>query len=101
MEPVKKLEAIIASWPEISAHPHQFSTREFRFKKAEVGHVHDGGMVDIPFPRTVHDALLEEGLAEQHPWVRRFRLGYLSHSKRPGCTACRLADAVVVFPLCA
>jgi Family of unknown function (DUF5519) len=69
MEPVKKLEDIVTSWPEISAHPHQFSAREFRFKKAEVGHVHDGGIVDIPFPRTVHDALLEEGLAEVHPWV--------------------------------
>jgi Family of unknown function (DUF5519) len=69
LEPVKKLEEIVMSWPEISCHPHQFSAREFRFKKAEVGHVHDGGMVDIPFPRTVHDALLEEGLAEEHPWV--------------------------------
>ena len=69
MEPVKKLEEIVSSWPEISAHPHQFSAREFRFKKAEVGHVHEGGIVDIPFPRTVHDALLEEGLAEEHLWV--------------------------------
>jgi hypothetical protein len=69
MEPVKKLEEIVTSWPEISAHPHQFSAREFRFKKAEVGHVHEGGIVDIPFPRTVHDALLEEGLAEEHLWV--------------------------------
>jgi Family of unknown function (DUF5519) len=69
MEPVKKLEAIITSWPEISVHPHQFSAREFRFGKAEVGHVHDGGIVDIPFPRPIRDALLAEGLAEEHHWV--------------------------------
>jgi hypothetical protein len=50
-------------------HPHQFSAREFRFGKAEVGHVHDGGIVDIPFPRSIHGALLAEGLAEEHPWV--------------------------------
>jgi|SRR5258708_18743919 len=34
-----------------------------------VGHVHLGGTVDIPFPRAVRDALLAEGLAEEHRWV--------------------------------
>jgi hypothetical protein len=31
--------------------------------------VHTGGIVDIPFPRSVHDALLADGLAEEHRWV--------------------------------
>jgi hypothetical protein len=31
--------------------------------------VHTGGIVDIPFPRSIRDALLEEGLAEEHHWV--------------------------------
>jgi hypothetical protein len=31
--------------------------------------VHTGGSVDIPFPRPVRDALLAEGLAEEHRWV--------------------------------
>jgi hypothetical protein len=31
--------------------------------------VHTGGIVDIPFPRSVRDALLTEGLAEEHRWV--------------------------------
>ena len=69
MRQLKKLEDTVSSWPQITVHPHQFSAREFRFGKAEVGHVHDGGIVDIPFPRTVRDALLAEGLAEEHPWV--------------------------------
>lgn len=62
------LEDTVSSWPQISVHPHQFSAREFRFGKAEVGHVHDGGIVDIPFPRSLRDALLAEGLAEEHHW---------------------------------
>jgi hypothetical protein len=66
---LKKLEDTVSSWPQVSVHPHQFSAREFRFGKAEVGHVHDGGIVDIPFPRSVRDALLEEGLAVEHHWV--------------------------------
>jgi hypothetical protein len=69
MQQLKNLEDIVASWPQISVHPHRFSAREFRFGNAEVGHVHDGGIVDIPFPRSVRDALLAEGLAEEHQWV--------------------------------
>jgi Luciferase len=66
---MKKLEREIASWPGVSAHPHRFGGREFRFGNAEVGHVHMGGVVDIPFPRAMRDALLAEGFAEEHHWV--------------------------------
>ncbi|MGA7632280.1 MAG: luciferase family protein, partial [Terriglobales bacterium] len=34
-----------------------------------VGHMHEGGIVDIPFPRAVRNLLLASGLAEQHRWV--------------------------------
>jgi hypothetical protein len=63
------LKQEISSWPGISAHSHQFAAREYRFGKAEVGHVHFWGDVDIPFPRSVHDYLLDHILAVQHRWV--------------------------------
>src|SRR5712675_3403397 len=66
---LKELEDGVASWPRISVHSHRFGGREFRFANAEVGHVHHGGIVDIPFPRSVRDALLAEKLAEEHRWV--------------------------------
>jgi luciferase-like monooxygenase len=66
---VKRLEAEISTWPHISIHPHRFGGREFQFGSAEVGHVHTGGIVDIPFPRSIHEALLTENLAEEHRWV--------------------------------
>ena len=69
MKHLKRLEEEVAAWPQISVHAHRFGGREFRFGSAEVGHVHQGGMVDIPFPRSVRDALLAEGLAEEHRWV--------------------------------
>src|SRR5438270_13453169 len=69
MHALKSLENIVASWPRISVHPHRFGGREFRFANAEVGHVHDGGIVDIPFPRSVRNELLKENLAEEHRWV--------------------------------
>ena len=69
MEQWKKLVEEVAVWPHISVEPHRFGGKEFRFGSAEVGHVHTDGMVDIPFPRPVRDALLDEGLAEEHHWV--------------------------------
>ena len=64
-----RLEAELSGWPNVSIHPHRFGGREFRVGKAEIGHVHVGGVVDIPFPRGIHDVLLAQGLAEEHRWV--------------------------------
>jgi hypothetical protein len=61
---VKKLEQGVSGWQHASVHPHRFGGMEFRFGDAEVGHVHTNGIVDIPFPRSVRDALLADGLAE-------------------------------------
>ena len=69
MQSLKELEDTVASWPRISVHSHRFGGREFRVANAEVGHVHQGGIVDIPFPRSIRDALLTEGLADEHRWV--------------------------------
>lgn len=66
---LKMLEEEVSAWPSISVHPHRFGGKEFLFGSAEVGHVHEGGIVDIPFPRAVRNALLASGLAEQHHWV--------------------------------
>jgi hypothetical protein len=63
-----EVEQQLLSWPEVSVHPHRFGG-QFRFRAAEIGHVHTGGIVDIPFPRAIRDALLAEGLAEEHHWV--------------------------------
>jgi len=69
MKHLTRLEEEGCAWPQIAVHLHRFGGREFRLGSAEVGHVHEGGVVDLPFPRSVRDALLAEGLAEEHPWV--------------------------------
>ena len=66
---LNRLEGEVSSWPNVSVHPHRFGGKEFRYGKAEIGHVHRDGTVDIPFPRAVRDALLEEGQAEEHYWM--------------------------------
>jgi len=65
----QKLEDEITLWPNVSTHPHRFGGQEFLFGKAEIGHIHIGEIVDIPFTRPIRDALIDEGLAEQHHWV--------------------------------
>jgi hypothetical protein len=109
---VQAFEDEVASWPRISVHPHRFGGREFRFGKAEVGHVHAGGTLDIPFPRAFHDELLKEGLAEQHRWVPDsgwvtfhirgeddtrhavwlMRLSYLRYALKSAADACELLE---------
>jgi hypothetical protein len=69
IESLKKLEEQVSMWPGISIHPHRFGGREFCLGSAEVGHMHYDGAVEIPFPRTFRDALLDEGLAQVHRWV--------------------------------
>jgi hypothetical protein len=68
MNRLRNLEEEISAWPHVSIHPHRFGGREFRFGEAGLGHMHSGGMVDIPFPHSIRNAVLEEGLAE-HRWV--------------------------------
>jgi Luciferase len=69
MNYLARLESEISQWPSISVHPHRFGGREFLFGKAEVGHIHLGGVVDIPFTRAIHDELLTNALAEEHRFV--------------------------------
>jgi hypothetical protein len=69
MTQMRKLEEQVGAWPHVSVHPHRFGGREFRFGNAEIGHLHLGGTVDIPFPRALRDGHLTDGLAEEHRWV--------------------------------
>jgi Family of unknown function (DUF5519) len=66
---LRKLEDEALAWPNISVQLHRFGGKEFLVGSAEVGHIHEGGILDIPFPRAVRNALLAAGLAEQHHWV--------------------------------
>ncbi len=77
----------ILGWEGVSAQPHCQGETEFRFGSVEIGHLHDGGAVHIPFPRVIHDELLAHGLASEHPWApdsgwTSFRIGSGEDTKR-------------------
>lgn len=69
MSHLQDLEREVAAWPNVTVHPHRFGGKEFRFGRAEIGHLHTDGTVDVPFPRAVRDALIEGGQAEEHRYV--------------------------------
>jgi hypothetical protein len=59
----------VSAWPGVSTRDHRFGGVEFRVCEREIGHVHDFGIVDIPFPVGIRDLLVGSGLAERHHWL--------------------------------
>lgn len=63
---LKRVEKQACQWPGVSAAPHRFGGRVFRLGRSEVGHLHNDGALEIPFPRSLRDELLAQRLAEKH-----------------------------------
>ena len=59
----------ITAWDGVTAHPHRFGGVEWRIRRAELGHLHPDGTLDIPFTRQLHELLVKGGFAERHHWV--------------------------------
>jgi hypothetical protein len=73
----RRIEAEVASWPEVTVAPHRFGGVEFRRGRRELGHLHGSRLADLPFPVRVREQLVREGRAEPHHilpesgWVSR------------------------------
>ena len=55
-----------SAWEGVTVLPHRFGGIEFRLGKAEIGHLHNNGLLDIPFPVKIKNQLVKEGLASPH-----------------------------------
>jgi hypothetical protein len=60
------IEHEVLSWQGVVAHPHRYGGTEYRLGKREIGHVHGGYLVDVPFPKKVRDGVVASGRAEPH-----------------------------------
>ena len=65
----EQFETEVRGWADVTAHAHRFGGTEFRYGRAEIGHIHREGTLDIPFPRVIRDELLARGAAEEHHFV--------------------------------
>lgn len=62
----ERIRAEVSAWPNITAKPHRFGGVEFTVGRREIGHLHGGHLVDIPFPMPIHDELIAAGRVEKH-----------------------------------
>jgi hypothetical protein len=60
------LEQDMKTWEDIQTVPHRFGGVEFQWGHVEVGHVHRGGMMDIPFTRRIRETLVDAHLVQPH-----------------------------------
>lgn len=60
------IEATVSEWPGIEVAPHRFNAEEFTLGGREIGHLHDGHLLDIPFAKRIRDILIEEQRAQKH-----------------------------------
>jgi predicted DNA-binding protein (MmcQ/YjbR family) len=60
------IRAAVAAWPGTHDAPHRFGGVEFRLGDREIGHLHGDHLLDVPFPRAIHDELIAAGRAEPH-----------------------------------
>lgn len=81
-ESVQHVVDEISRWDGIAVEPHRFGGREFTLGKVEIGHIHNNGMVDIPFTRAIREQLVAEGHAELHHLLRDS--GWISFYIRQG-----------------
>lgn len=60
------LVAIVREWDGVSVSSHRYGGVEFRVDRREIGHVHAGGIADLPFPVRLRRALVSAGRADAH-----------------------------------
>lgn len=58
--------AIVSGWEGVTVEPHRFGGHEFKLGQVEIGHVHQGGLVDVPFTRAVREHLVAMQRAQPH-----------------------------------
>jgi hypothetical protein len=80
-------------WEDLQVLLHRFGGKEFYWGKVEIGHVHTYGMVDIPFNKWTHTALVERGLAQRYHmlddsgWIATFLQGEQNLTCVGNCSA--------------
>ena len=62
----ERIDAALHGWSGITSQPHRFGGTEYCLGRREIGHVHGDSLVDIPFPKNVHNELVTAGRAEPH-----------------------------------
>ena len=63
---IENIKNEILSWPYVTSEAHRFDGIEFRLNKREMGHIHNEGLDDIPFPMKIRNELVNSGRVKPH-----------------------------------
>jgi hypothetical protein len=63
---IENIKREILSWPYVTSEAHRFGGIEFLLNKREIGHIHNEGLVDIPFPMKIRNELVISGRVKPH-----------------------------------
>jgi hypothetical protein len=114
---IRKLVEDLSGWDGLAVASHRFGGKEFRWGKVEIGHIHEDGMVDIPFNRKMRIELVSSGLADRHHimaasgWITTYlrseldferirnllRLSYLQKKTRRSANATEQAEVAALM----
>jgi hypothetical protein len=69
---LESIERELLGWPGVSKEKGRGPiwvppSTSYRVGGREIGHIHDNGVADLPFPREIHDELIAAGRAKPHP----------------------------------
>ncbi|MFH5801935.1 luciferase family protein [Haladaptatus sp. CMAA 1911] len=64
---MNSIESSVGDWLGVEVGSHdRGGGREFTLEGREIGHIHRGKLVDIPFTKRIRTVLIEENRAEKH-----------------------------------
>lgn len=61
----------VGEWEGVEPGPHRFGGTEFLLDGREVGHIHNFGLLDVPFTAPIGDAVVGAGEAARHHVLRK------------------------------
>lgn len=64
--PATQVVRRVGRWPDVSIVERSDGGSEFRLEGREIGHVHEGGRVDVCLTCELRDQVLTDGLADRH-----------------------------------
>ena len=63
---IENIKKEILSWPYATPELYRFGGIEFLLNKREMGHIHNEGLADIPFPMKIRNELVKSGRVKPH-----------------------------------
>ena len=63
---IENMKKEILSWPYVTSEAHRFGGIEFLLNKKEMGHIHNEGLADIPFPMKIRNELVNSGRVKHY-----------------------------------